>query len=115
MNDWRTYAGWYGGSIVTGAGGALVANLRLAHVAVGEFEGNLHFAFESEGTWMHGLLGPGTGDVVATEGFAESFAQGAVQLPVPVLYPEAVLPETGDSMANCFTGACSAIARGWGF
>ena len=115
MNDWRTYAGWYGGSVLTGAGGAVVANLRLMHVAVGTLEGNVHFAFEAEGTWMHGLLIPGTDEVVATEGLAEGFANGAVRIPVPVLYPEVVLPEVGTSMTNCFTGMCSAVLRGWSF
>jgi hypothetical protein len=84
------------------------------HVAVGALEGNLHFAFESGGTWVHGLLVPATDEVVATEGLAESFAEGATQIPVPVLYPEAVLPDAGTSMTSCFTGMCSAIARGWG-
>ena len=115
MNDWRTYAAWYGASILVGGGGAIIANTSTMHVAIGELEGNIHFAFESEGTWMHGLLVPGTDEVVATEGLAESFAEGATQLPVPVLHPEAVLPEVGTSMTNCFTGMCSAILRGWGF
>ncbi|HXJ87437.1 MAG TPA: RHS repeat-associated core domain-containing protein [Candidatus Binatia bacterium] len=114
MNDWRTYAGWYGASLLVGGGGAIIANVGTMHVAVGALEGNLHFAFESGGTWMHGLLVPATDEVVATEGLAESFAEGATQIPVPVLYPEAVLPEAGTSMTNCFTGMCSAIARGWG-
>jgi hypothetical protein len=63
---------------------------------------------------MHGLLAPATDEVVATEGLAENFAEGATQIPVPVLYPEAVLPDAGTSMTSCFTGMCSAIARGWG-
>jgi hypothetical protein len=115
MNDWRTYAGWFGGSVLFGGGTALVSNLTSMQVAVGTLDGNAHFAFAVDGTWMHGLLIPGTNQVVMTEGLAGSFAEGATQFSVPVLYPEAVLPEAGEGVSNCFTGMCSAFFRGWGF
>ena len=103
----------YAGSALGGAAGAFAGNLGLMKVAGGSFEGNIHFAFGVNGAWMHGI--DTGGEVIATRGLASGFAANAIRIPWPVLYPEAVLPEAGSSMTNCFTGMCSAIARGWGF
>jgi hypothetical protein len=83
-------------------------------VAVGAAEGNLHFAFGVNGTWMHAVSDTIGGFFMTTHG-AAAFAEGAFQFSLPILDTTAVLPEAGAAASNCFAAVCSGFASGWFF
>jgi hypothetical protein len=96
-----------------------VKSLETAEVAVGlgfKASSGAHFAVGVNGEWMQGLAVVGEEPMAMTSRLASWFAQRATTsvFRVPVLFPDAVLPSEGELVGNCFTGACSAIARGWG-
>lgn len=103
------------GLALSGLAGGLssaAASLEWAHIAVGEFEGNIHFAFEADGQWAH-YLEDWNGEMRLSRWFVRDFVENAKIIPVPVLNTGGIMPAAAETAANCFTGACSALWGGW--
>ena len=61
---------------------------------------------------MHAVSDTMGGFFMTTHG-AATFAEGALQLSLPVLDSAAVLPEAGAAASSCFAAVCSGFAAGW--
>jgi RHS repeat-associated protein len=112
-------AGWIGTpagvAAFYGASAAIagLGSLETMDVAVGEIDGNLHFAYGVDGEWFHFMSVPGGSGYQAPAMAAEFAADSWFTFPLPVMNSGAVLPEFAAGAANCFTAVCGGFLRGW--
>lgn len=105
-------------------GGAIAAPVLVVEaqwsavrVAIGSWgQAPIHFAIGVEETWMHGrevMVGLEKAILMTEDGAAAFAGRAAINIPLPVLNPSAVLPPQGQAVSSCLAGACAALFRGW--
>ncbi|HTC92890.1 MAG TPA: RHS repeat-associated core domain-containing protein [Terriglobales bacterium] len=91
-----------------------IASAGTMDVAVGSVRAlgqeSLHIAYGTGGQWVHAVGRVGV--MIVTSHALDEFLENSYQFKVPVLNPEAIIPELGSAAYNCFTSTCSAFFRG---
>ncbi len=87
----------------------------MLQVQYSRFNTPVHVVYGVGEDFQQGLLVNNQMRITADRYATRAFNNSPIQLSVPVLFPEEVLGIEGSTVGNCWTAACSAVFRGWGF